>query len=72
MTPSARIKAVLELLERIETSPIPMDSTIGDYMRNRRYIGSKDRAYIAETTYAVMRHTARIVWVLEQAKADNT
>ena len=33
-----------------------MDRPIGDYMRNRRYIGSKDRAYIAETTYAVMRH----------------
>lgn len=72
MTPSARIKAVLDLLERIEKAPIPMDLTIGDYMRNRRYIGSKDRAYIAETTYAVVRHHARISWGLEQISAEQT
>ena len=72
MTPSARIKAVLDLLERIEKAPIPMDLTIGDYMRNRRYIGSKDRAYIAETTYAVVRHNARITWGLEQIGAEQS
>lgn len=72
MTPSARIKAVLDLLERIEKSAIPMDLTIGDYMRNRRYIGSKDRAYIAETTYAVIRHHARVTWGLEQIGTDAT
>lgn len=72
MTPSARIKAVQDLLERIEKASIPMDLTIGDYMRNRRYIGSKDRAYIAETTYAVIRHHARITWALEQIKTDAT
>ncbi|MDD3021379.1 MAG: RsmB/NOP family class I SAM-dependent RNA methyltransferase [Alphaproteobacteria bacterium] len=70
MTPSARIKAVLDLLERIERATIPMDLTMGDYMRNRRYIGSKDRAYIAETTYAVIRHHARVTWALEQAGAE--
>ncbi len=72
MTPSARIKAVLDLLERIEKSAIPMDLTIGDYMRNRRYIGSKDRSYIAETTYAVIRHFARITWALEEVGAQAT
>ncbi|HNQ92056.1 MAG TPA: RsmB/NOP family class I SAM-dependent RNA methyltransferase [Alphaproteobacteria bacterium] len=72
MTPSARIKAVLDLLEKIEKSPIPMDLTIGDYMRNRRYIGSKDRSYIAETTYAVIRHHARLLWALEKAASDPT
>lgn len=72
MTPSARIKAVLDLLERIEKSPIPMDLTIGDYMRNRRYIGSKDRSYIAEQTYAVIRHHARLLWALEQAGTEPT
>ncbi len=64
MTPAARIQSVLEILERIEKSPIPMDLTIGDYMRNRRYIGSKDRSAIVEKTYDIMRHHARIHWVL--------
>lgn len=66
---SARIKAVIELLERIEKSPIPMDLTIGDYMRNRRYIGSKDRADIVERVYGIVRHHSRLHWALEQAGA---
>ncbi len=65
---SARMKAVLEILERIEKSPVPMDLTIGDYMRNRRYIGSKDRADIVERVYGIIRHHARLNWALEQAK----
>lgn len=67
---SARMKAVLEILERIEKSPIPMDLTIGDYMRNRRYIGSKDRADIVERVYGIIRHFARLNWALEQAGAE--
>ncbi len=66
---SARMKAVLEILERTAKSPIPMDLTIGDYMRNRRYIGSKDRADIVERVYGMVRHHARIGWALEQAGA---
>lgn len=66
---AARVKAALEILERTEKSPIPMDLTIGDYMRQRRYIGSKDRADIVERVYGIVRHTARIAWALEQAGA---
>lgn len=64
---SARMLAVLDLLERTQKSPIPMDLTIGDYMRNRRYIGSKDRTDIVERIYAIVRHHARLHWALEQA-----
>jgi 16S rRNA (cytosine967-C5)-methyltransferase len=59
--------AVLDLLERTQKSPIPMDLTIGDYMRNRRYIGSKDRTDIVERIYGIVRHHARLNWALEQA-----
>ena len=64
---SSRMKAVLEILERTEKSPIPMDLTIGDYMRQRRYIGSKDRADIVERVYGMARHHARINWALNEA-----
>lgn len=64
---SARMLAVLDLLERTQKSPIPMDLTIGDYMRNRRYIGSKDRTDIVERIYGIVRHHARLNWALEQA-----
>ncbi len=72
MTPAARIKAVLDILDRIASSRIPMDLTVGDYMRNRRYIGSKDRAEIVERVYAIARHRARLGWALEQAGAPDT
>lgn len=72
MNPSARIKSSIELLEKIESSPIPMDATMGDYMRNRRYIGSKDRANIAERVYNIVRAHARISWWLAQAGERST
>ncbi len=65
MTPSARIQATLEILERLDISPVPMDTTIGDYMRQRRYIGSKDRADIVERAYSIVRHYARLNWAIE-------
>lgn len=72
MMPSARIKASIELLEKIASSKVPMDSTIGDYMRYRRYIGSKDRAEIAERTYNIVRAHARLGWWLEKMNAPDT
>lgn len=73
MNPAARIKAVIDILDRISTSRIPMDLTVGDYMRNRRYIGSKDRADIVERVYKIARHQARLGWALEQVGApDNS
>lgn len=66
MKPAARIKAVIEVLEGLETSRVPMDGTVGDYMRGRRYIGSKDRAAIVETVYGIVRARARLGWLLER------
>ena len=69
MTPDARIKANLEIMEKCAASSrIPMDGVVGDYMRHRRYIGSKDRAEIAERAYEIVRHHARLSWWLEQLK----
>ncbi|HEY8191485.1 MAG TPA: RsmB/NOP family class I SAM-dependent RNA methyltransferase [Alphaproteobacteria bacterium] len=72
MNPSARVKATIDVLEKINASKIPMDATIGDYMRNRRYIGSKDRADIVERLYNIMRSWARVGWHLEQAGIADT
>lgn len=68
----ARLKATIDILDRIDTSRIPMDLTMGDYLGYRRYIGSKDRADIAERVYGVVRHTARIKWALAEAGANDT
>lgn len=72
MLPSARVQTAIELLERTASSRIPMDSTIGDYMRHRKYIGSKDRAAIVERVYAVERARARLGWWLSHLEAEDT
>ncbi|QQG36534.1 MAG: RsmB/NOP family class I SAM-dependent RNA methyltransferase [Micavibrio aeruginosavorus] len=72
MLPSARVQTAIDLLEKTGASRIPMDSTIGDYMRHRKYIGSKDRASIVERVYAIERARARLGWWLGHAGAPDT
>ncbi len=48
MKPSSRIEATIEILSKGHLARVPLDTTVGDYMRVRRYIGSKDRGEIAE------------------------
>lgn len=66
MKPSARLELTIELLGNIAASRVPMDSTTGDYMRGRRYIGAKDRSNIAERVYNIVRARARLSWWLAQ------
>lgn len=72
MTPAARLQAALEIQSRIDHGRIPMDGTVGDYMRNRRYIGSKDRAAIVERLYNMVRAHARLGWWLQKMEAEDT
>jgi len=68
MTPSARLAAVLEILEQIDATPRPADALASAYFRARRYIGSKDRGAVSTQLYKVLRHHARLEWWLEKYK----
>lgn len=72
MTPAARLAAAIDLLERVETAPRPADATVSSYFRERRYIGAKDRADIAQQVYRIMRRRARLGWQVEQAGGEVT
>ncbi|MEM8833683.1 MAG: RsmB/NOP family class I SAM-dependent RNA methyltransferase [Pseudomonadota bacterium] len=72
MRDAARIQTAIDILEKIEGSRVPMDNTIRDYMKFRRYIGSKDRKYIVELVYSIMRSWARLNWWLEKISLVNT
>ena len=72
MTPSARLQAVLELLTEITSIPRPADALVSAYFRARRYIGSKDRAYVSTTLYDVLRHHARLEWWLRKEGGELT
>lgn len=73
MKPASRIQATIEILERIHgNTRIPMDSVVGDYMRQRRYIGSKDRGEVAERVYNMTRSFARLGWWLDKTGAQDS
>ena len=69
MNPSARLQATLELLSEIDATPRPADALVSAYFRARRYLGSKDRAAIAERLYDILRHHARLNWWLDYKTA---
>ena len=62
MTPGARIAAVIELLDKIDRSFSSADDIVSAYVRGRRYIGSKDRRFISNTAYSILRNTAHLNW----------
>ena len=60
MQTGARYQAVLDLIEAVWNSDIPADNIINDYMRARKYIGSKDRRFIAETVWNIIRNRMKL------------
>lgn len=65
MTPSARTEAAIGLLEQILSLPdTPADRLVSGWFRTRRYAGAKDRAYITNLVYTVLRRRAELEWAL--------
>lgn len=65
MKDPARLQAVHDLLRLIESEARPADAMVSAFFRSRRYIGSSDRTAVAEMTYALLRHRARMNWWVE-------
>ena len=59
MTPSARLQAAIEVLDRIIVSARyngpAADTIIAEWFRNRRYAGAKDRRAVRELVYRAIR-----------------
>jgi 16S rRNA (cytosine967-C5)-methyltransferase len=55
---TSQLKAVLELLEAVldQQNKKPADDLFVDYCRSRRYIGSKDRQFIAQYFFDILRY----------------
>lgn len=70
MMPAARIQAVIELLANIIATPKPADSTVSAYLRERRFIGSKDRAAINTRVFRIMRAWHRLGWWIRHCGCD--
>jgi 16S rRNA (cytosine967-C5)-methyltransferase len=56
-----------ELLQLVRSTEKPADSVIDLFFRSRKYLGSHDRRFIAESTYGTLRHLRKCELLLKQA-----
>src|SRR3546814_17610221 len=66
MTPGARLQAVIEILVALAARPegLPAETVINDYLRQRRYIGSKDRRPVTPMNLDLLRpHPPIACWL---------
>lgn len=62
-----RQKHLLELLDGYESSKMPIDYYVSHYFRACKALGSKDRAYLAEQVYRLIRWKGLIDFFLDKA-----
>lgn len=72
MTPAARIEAAIELLARIEGLQHPAEAVASDFVRTRRYMGSKDRRRVTDLVFSVLRARARLRWWTARAQGRDS
>ena len=68
MQKGAQYQAVLELITEIFKDKTPADQIINSYVRERKYIGSKDRRFITETVWKIIRNRRKLSF---DARSDN-
>lgn len=56
---------LLQLLEGYEQQNAPLDLFINDYFRSNKALGPKDRGFIAETTYTLVRWNGLLEYLCE-------
>ena len=59
---NARYQAVFEILNEVFKDERPADHIINDYVRKRKYIGSKDRRFIVDTVWNIIRRRLRLAF----------
>lgn len=69
--PSHVFDATTALLTEVEAAARPVDAVTSGWFRNRRDLDEADRGAILETLYALLRHRARLGWMLARlGRAD--
>jgi 16S rRNA (cytosine967-C5)-methyltransferase len=62
MTPAGQLQFVMQLYDLCVASPYPADHVMHGFFRDRTYMGSADRRFVAEGLYSLFRHKARLTW----------
>ena len=64
MRHAAQLQATIELLDEIAETQYPADRIMAAYFKQRRYIGSKDKAAISENFYTILRNRLSFEFIL--------
>lgn len=70
MKDASRIQAIIEILEEVLEDNIPSDVILDNYFKKRRYIGSKDRRFISNEVWNIIRNRVKYTQMLD-GKADS-
>ncbi len=62
MKPTSLTTAIIEILDSINNNKIPADRIISFWNKNNRYAGSKDKSFITESIYNILRNKGQIEW----------
>lgn len=65
MQAPAQLQATIELLDDVFETRYPADRAMAAYFKQRRYIGSKDKAVISEYFYTVLRRKLSFEYLIE-------
>ncbi len=73
MQSGARLSAAIELLDQLhlgweEGKRAPADAVLSSYFKQRRYMGSKDRAFVSELVYLCLRRGGALQYWAEQSR----
>ena len=60
MQKSSQYQAALEILTEVLQDKFPADNLINNYLKARKYIGSKDRKAIAQTVWDIIRNRMKL------------
>jgi 16S rRNA (cytosine967-C5)-methyltransferase len=67
MNSTSLLGHTFELFDRMVRESLPADQVVDKFFRTRHYLGSKDRRFIAEAVYGMIRHKLRIETVFGSA-----
>ena len=68
MQSGARYQAILEIITEVFKDEQPADKIINDYTKARKYIGSKDRRFIVDEVWQIIRNRCKLTF---DAKSDD-
>ena len=72
MLDQERIFSVLELLNSLNQSNKIARKLLQSYFRSKKYIGSKDRKFISNSFWNILRHRYKIHWHLDYLNLEVT